>query len=174
MTASFIQGGYMKQYLGKYTVHKEGFIFSHYTQKNLSVSKFKKNKQGKKVIYPRVRLCIDGKGKWFALHRIIAELFIPNPLLLPCVNHKDGNRLNNHFENLEWCTHEQNILHAVENGLNPKGERHGISIATEELVRSIRDLHTQGLTYLEISKIVQMKRRTVEAIGSGQNWSHVT
>ncbi|BCG45141.1 HNH endonuclease [Escherichia phage O18-011] len=163
----------MKQYLGKYTVHKDGTIVSHYTGNPLSVSEYKKNKQGKDVIYPRVRLCINGKGKWFALHRIIAECFIPNPDCLPDINHKDGNRLNNSVENLEWCSHIQNIRHAQENDLNPKGERHGISVATEEIVRKIRELREAGLKYSEISEIVKLKQRTVQAIGSYQNWKHI-
>ena len=163
----------MKQYLNKYTVHKEGFVTSHYSGKELTISKYKKNKQGKQVVYPRIRLCIEGKGKWIALHRLIAEVFIPNPENLPHVNNKDGNRLNNHVDNLEWCTHEQNIKHSVENDLNPKGERQGIAIATEEVVRHIRELRKQGLTYPKISEMVGLKRRTVEAMGSGQNWNHV-
>ena len=51
------------------------------------------------------------------IHRIIAETFIPNPDNLPCVNHKDGNKLNNSVENLEWCTQSENVLHSFTNGL---------------------------------------------------------
>ena len=107
----------MKQYLDKYTVHKEGFVVSHYSGKRLTISEYKKNKQGKQVVYPRVRLCISGKGKWVALHRLIAECFIPNPENLPHINHKDGNRLNNHVDNLEWCTGKHNSKHSYELGL---------------------------------------------------------
>lgn len=162
----------MKQYYN-YTVHKEGIVISHYNKRPLAIQWYKKNKQGKIVPYPRVRIRKDGKSFWIALHRLIAELFIPNPENLPHINHKDGDRFNNHFSNLEWCTHQQNIEHAMENDLNPKGERHGIAVATEEIVREIRKLREDGLTYPVISEIVGLKRRTVEAIGSGQNWKHV-
>ena len=52
--------------------------------------------------YDCVRL---GKHTAKKIHRIVAEAFIPNPLNLPEVNHKDGNKKNNCAENLEWVTH---------------------------------------------------------------------
>ena len=48
----------------------------------------------------------------------MAEYFIDNPNNYPIVNHIDGNKANNHIENLEWCTHSQNNIHAYKNGLN--------------------------------------------------------
>lgn len=53
--------------------------------------------------YPIVQLFKDGIGKWFHVHKLIAETFIPNPNNLPQVNHKDENPDNNCVENLEYC-----------------------------------------------------------------------
>lgn len=59
--------------------------------------------------YYIVGLRKNGKKKTPLVHRLIAQAFIPNPYNLPEVNHKDENKLNNHLDNLEWCTREYNI-----------------------------------------------------------------
>ena len=47
------------------------------------------------------------------LHRAVAELFIPNPNNYNEVDHIDGNKLNNHYSNLRWCTHKENMLNPI-------------------------------------------------------------
>ena len=54
--------------------------------------------------YYSVGLSKEGKVKCIRVHRLVAIAFIPNPDNLPCINHKDENKLNNKVENLEWCT----------------------------------------------------------------------
>lgn len=69
-----------------------------------------------------MRLSIQRKQQF--AHRIIALAFLPNPNNYPFINHKNGIKSDNSVENLEWCTHEQNMKHASENGLikGKKGE----------------------------------------------------
>lgn len=53
-----------------------------------------------------------GKRQQFYIHRLVALTYLPNPLGLPDVNHKDGNKSNNHISNLEWSSEKENLKHA--------------------------------------------------------------
>lgn len=90
--------------------------------------------------YLQVRIGPSGSQKTVCIHTLVARAFVENPRCLNEVNHKDGNKLNNHPSNLEWVTRSEQIVHAVKNGLQPilKGERHGNAKLSEFAVREIR------------------------------------
>lgn len=69
--------------------------------------------------YKRIQIVINGKRKTFGIHRLVAMAFIgvPENYREMDVNHKDGNKSNNHYSNLEWVTHKENMYHAKETGL---------------------------------------------------------
>lgn len=95
-----------------YYINEIGEIYS---TKNSQVKKMKTNISSHG--YFNVRLMIDGKSKMLYIHRLLAIAFISNPENKPCVNHKDGNKLNNSISNLEWATYSENNKHAFDNGL---------------------------------------------------------
>lgn len=67
--------------------------------------------------YKILGLCVGKNGqKQVFLHRIIAETLIPNPQDLGCVDHIDGNKLNNHPSNLQWITRGNNVRKAQDMG----------------------------------------------------------
>ena len=66
--------------------------------------------------YYMAKLNVNKKSKSIAIHRLVAQAFIPNPNNLPEVNHIDTDRKNNKVDNLEWCTHIDNIMYSVKLG----------------------------------------------------------
>lgn len=62
--------------------------------------------------YLKIGLRRNGKTDKHRINRLVAKAFIPNPYDLPQVNHKDGNKENNSYTNLEWTTNEMNRKHA--------------------------------------------------------------
>ena len=85
-----------------YMIDESGRVFNIKTGK---YRKFSVSKHG----YCSVDLYNNTKMKRFLLHRLVANAFLPNPLNLPQVNHKDENPQNNHVSNLEWCTAKYNM-----------------------------------------------------------------
>ena len=79
----------------------------------VKISPSKLLKQGKsKSGYLIVSFCVDGIKSNQTVHRLVARAFISNESNKPQVNHKDGNKHNNHIDNLEWMTASENGLHA--------------------------------------------------------------
>ena len=94
-------------------VWKPIFDYSDYQVSNLGrIKSLKRHKILKQFDnrrgYKRVNLTKFGISKPFAIHRLVAKAFIPNPNKYPCVNHKDENPSNNCASNLEWCTYQYN------------------------------------------------------------------
>lgn len=92
----------------RYSVSDEGKIYSQ--RRELREKIPSDNGLG----YLKVHLFENGIGQNFYVHRLVAECFIPNPnpQLYTQVNHRDGNKYNNHVLNLEWCTGQQNMQHS--------------------------------------------------------------
>jgi uncharacterized cupredoxin-like copper-binding protein len=85
---------------------------------------FRDGKELKQTITERGYHRIKLSFKTIRVHRVVAELYIPNPDNKSDVNHKDGNKSNNSVSNLEWLTHKENMEHAKINNLMIKGENH--------------------------------------------------
>lgn len=147
---------------GEYLVYRDGRIFSK------ARGRFLKPTLGK------------GKSKYLVVkipnrikvHRLVAMLFIPNPENKPEVNHKDGNKMNNHVSNLEWSTKQENMKHSYLNKLhNNSGENSGRSKLTAIDVSIIRDCIADNFKNVSIAKYFKVDPSTICDIKSGKSWS---
>lgn len=116
---------------------------------------------------PKHRLCP-------AVHRVVAKLWLgPNPGGLQ-VNHKDGNKLNNHFSNLEYITCKENIHHAIKNGLrsatiNLKSK----SMFSTAQVMAIKDAIKAGYKNHPIADYFRCDHTTISKIRVGKHYPNV-
>lgn len=103
----------IKDYEDLYMVSNTGLIKSlHWNKEKLLKQVIRNNNYP----YYFVGLLKDGKRKYFAIHRLVAMTFIPNPNNYEQVDHLDGNKLNNNVENLEWVTPKENTNRAWKKG----------------------------------------------------------
>lgn len=84
--------------------------------------------------------------KCYLIHRLVAQAFIPNPNKCKTVNHKDGNKLNNNVNNLEWCTQLENNVHSFYT-LGHKVQKVGMYTLDWELLE-IFDSYEMAQTWL--------------------------
>jgi len=144
---------------GKYDVTQSGDVFSNVGKRKKMVGKTTAHG------YHMVVLTVSGKKLYKVVHRLVAKAFIPNPDELPEVNHKDGNKLNNHYLNLEWCNSSYNQIHARDNGL----QRYKLNMDT---ANKIRALYKEGKhSQTSLGAMFGIKKTQVGYIIHNKRWS---
>jgi len=127
---------------GYYLIHRTGV---HYISKDAVII----NKKGAviKQTHQKDYWVVPLKGTGLRVHRLIAEIFIPNPDNKPFVNHINGNRSDNRVENLEWVTQSENLIHAFY-VLGRKGK----PLKRADDGRTLEEImNEEGLTYHQAS-----------------------
>lgn len=151
-------------YEGQYAVTENGEVWSYKTKRFL---KFGKHRNG----YLQVALWTNNKPKYYFVHRLVAEAFIPNPNNFPQVNHKDENKTNNCVDNLEWCDRKYNCNYGT------RGERCGKNfgqpvrcIETNTIYWSAKEAQRQtGIWETLIRRCCRQESKTV----GGYHWEDV-
>ena len=144
--------------LDDYEITREGQVVNKHTGK---VLKPQPNDKG----YGRV--CI-GK-KFYFVHRLVAELYVPNPEGKPQVNHINGDKTDNRSDNLEWVTNKENRSHAVKSKLHLQGEDCPWSRLTENDVRYIRE-HQGEMTIKAFAEMFNVSRNTIADVIYRRTW----
>lgn len=129
--------------------------------------------------YERVQIYYKNNNKKVTefVHRLVALLFVVNPNIdkFNQVNHLDGNKTNNHWKNLQWCTNQMNMSHSwnkLNNRKRGKDAIIGISSRklTENIVKSLPELlKTKSIT--EVAKELGVSVSTISEIKSKRSWT---
>jgi hypothetical protein len=159
----------IKNYEGSYEVSNMGKVRSldrYCIQKNNFSDKYNHIYKGKilnqyknNAGYMQVQLSKRYKTLPKRVHRLVAEAFISNPDNYKCVNHIDGNKLNNNVSNLEWCSYSHNNREARRLGLNKgyKGMTYKkrCELAIEYMNQLLFDLNRQYITFEKWEEILE-------------------
>lgn len=130
----------------------------------------------------------DGTRGQLLAHRLVAMAYLPNPENKEYVNHKDGNKLNNRLDNLEWCTPSENNIHAYSTGLSigkkPTGDvetytgeyKESGSDYCEDDIREVCDLISKGYRDVDISRMLEFPRRLINSLRHKEkdHYLHIT
>ena len=154
-----------------YSLTEDGKVYSHFSKRFLST---RLDKYG----YEKVRLISkDNKRHAYSIHRLMLENFSPrNDMDTLQVNHIDGNKLNNHINNLEWATCSENVKHAFNIGLKTqRGENNNSSKLTETQVLEIIDLLlSKKYSGAEIDRMYGLCKDYANSIRRHERWAYLT
>ena len=151
-----------KQMFESYLVYEDGRV------QNSNTGRFLKPEITRNG-YARVTLCTRGSTQRFLLHRLVAMRFLPNPENKPCVNHLDGDKLNNSVCNLEWTTHSENEYHSY-NKLGkqvPKGLDRWNGRYSDEEIQSIIE-YAKEFTHQGAADVFKCSRQYVTDLVNGR------
>jgi len=148
-----------------YAVTRDGMVYSFRNQKYLKPWRSTHKRKGGS--YCRLQVTLQGKA--YLVHRLVAGAYIPNPDNLPMINHIDCNPLNNHIDNLEWCTARENTLHAIKHGRHISFKNRVLS---DDQVRQIRTLYI-SMNPTQISRTMGVDRTTINGILFGRTYRTV-
>lgn len=163
-----------------YEISKCGKVFSTKRKHNQS-NKYDEKEIEMKIQFVENAYAIlglvddNGNNRMKSVHRLIAEAFIPNPENKRTVNHKDGDKHNNTYSNLEWATYQENSQHSCDTGLNPKqkGDSNGMSkISEEECIQLIIEM-LEGANNNELAKKYKLHSRYISLIRGKKRWKHL-
>lgn len=155
-------------YEGLYDIYTDGAVWSYGSNRFLKV---RRDAHG----YQVYTLCTRGKVRVVKAHRLVYAAFcgaIPTALQ---INHKDGDKLNNHFSNLELLTPIENTRHAWRTGLAIRrtGTAMGTSKLKEDDIPRIRAMKDSGMASPKIAQIFGVHDSTIRKILTRATWSGV-
>lgn len=124
--------------------------------------------------YLQVELKKEDNTKVYKVHRLVAQAFLSNVENKKQVNHIDGIKTNNRFENLEWTTQSENMKHASVLGLMARWGNHHKAKLTEKDVIKIRSVYANGSFFQrELAEKYKVSLPTINLIINNKRWKNL-
>lgn len=144
------------------------------------MGKVKSLKQGKilkgEVVhngYLRVGLCKNNKSKWHRVHRLVLLSFV-GECPEDCEGcHLDGNRKNNHIDNLKWVTRKENQSHRESHGTTCRGENNVMSKLQAEDISIIRGASKYGIEQKTLAGFFGVSQSAISLVMRRKSWKHI-
>lgn len=159
----------------RYVCDREGNVFS-LKAKSGAVRPMKARLSNSGYMFVHLRK--PGKDGGQFVHRLVLRAWTGDSPDKPDVNHKNGDRLDNRLENLEWVTPKENQQHSIHVLGNKLGKPHygtanSSAKLTPEMVRQMRDLYTSGVTSVRLGEMFGVSQPAAHAAVVGKTWRHV-
>lgn len=122
--------------------------------------------------YLSVALCINGKPTTKLVHRLVGQAFLLKDIEKAFINHKNGIKIDNRLDNLEWCTTKENNQHSHDLNLSKKGVDHPNSKLLEKDIFEIRN-KLKHLSQTEVSEIYGVSQTLISKIKRNKIWKHL-
>ena len=139
-----------------YHVTKDGKVYN--IRRNREVTIHPHYRTGRNIVH----LYSNGKRYNLKVYRLVAEAYIPNPENKPCVCHKDNNPLNNHYKNLYWGTHQENMAQMIVDGRKQKGEECPRWVNKE--IPELFDYYCDGVSTMELAEMFNTNKSMINKI----------
>lgn len=152
-----------------YLVTPNGKVFSCRTNQGLRADYREMRPSPDAKGYLGLTICgHNGLRRKVRVHRLVAEIFIPNPERKACVRHMDGSRTNNAASNLAWGTYAEN---EADKKLHGTYDTRRTGKLTPQDRAVVPKLYAQGLTHQAIAEILKVSRPAISRLLSGRTWA---
>ena len=172
----------VQDYEGLYQISNLGRIKRLAYWHNVGIKNIKKIYKQERILkqsrdssgYKQVCLTKNSKKKSYSIHKMMAIAFIPNLENKEQVNHKDGNKINNIIDNLEWCTYHENLRHAMNHDLRAIGEKHGAAkLKNDDVLYIYKTFKNGEKTIQQLCKMFNMSYASIRDITVKRYWKNL-
>jgi hypothetical protein len=165
------------EHIKGYAIDKDGKVWSCKCMKNTYFDTWRilKDRLDTKG-YFNFSYTHESKKKYIMVHKLVGLAFINKPEYATEINHKNGNKIDNRIDNLEWVSRRQNIKHSYDTlkRKRTQGDMSPLAKLDEQKVKEIKKMLLEGGTIRGIGSLYGVHSSIIHGIKTGKRWPHVS